>query len=104
LQYAVQLRALHSFPTRRSSDLQQSREVAAAVGHGGEGPVEVDRVRGNDAPDAGEADEEEQLVAAVVDLGNHYRSAEGTVVVVVADRKSTRLNSSHVAISYAVFC
>src|SRR5690349_10070034 len=26
------------------------------------------------------------------------------VVVVVADRKSTRLNSSHVEISYAVFC
>src|SRR5690625_7363492 len=25
-------------------------------------------------------------------------------VVVVGDRKSTRLNSSHVAISYAVFC
>src|SRR5439155_22458528 len=27
-----------------------------------------------------------------------------TVTVVVVDRKSTRLNSSHVAISYAVFC
>src|SRR5207253_3546974 len=26
------------------------------------------------------------------------------VVVVLPDRKSTRLNSSHVAISYAVFC
>src|SRR5690625_6983083 len=25
-------------------------------------------------------------------------------LIVVADRKSTRLNSSHVAISYAVFC
>src|SRR5690554_7790493 len=28
----------------------------------------------------------------------------GDVVVVEADRKSTRLNSSHVRISYAVFC
>src|SRR5690625_760891 len=28
----------------------------------------------------------------------------GIHVVVVQDRKSTRLNSSHVAISYAVFC
>src|SRR5439155_12304102 len=27
-----------------------------------------------------------------------------TSVLVVQDRKSTRLNSSHVAISYAVFC
>src|SRR5699024_11965186 len=26
------------------------------------------------------------------------------IMVVVADRKSTRLNSSHVSISYAVFC
>src|SRR5437870_10428372 len=29
---------------------------------------------------------------------------EASLVGVVADRKSTRLNSSHVAISYAVFC
>src|SRR5438067_10194451 len=29
---------------------------------------------------------------------------EGTSVVVEQDRKSTRLNSSHVSISYAVFC
>src|SRR5690625_6520926 len=28
----------------------------------------------------------------------------GSKVVVLGDRKSTRLNSSHVAISYAVFC
>src|SRR5439155_21595941 len=28
----------------------------------------------------------------------------GTPVVTLVDRKSTRLNSSHVAISYAVFC
>src|SRR5699024_11302043 len=30
--------------------------------------------------------------------------AEGAVVPAAADRKSTRLNSSHVSISYAVFC
>src|SRR5690625_6111736 len=30
--------------------------------------------------------------------------SDGTFVVEVVDRKSTRLNSSHVAISYAVFC
>src|SRR5438034_5822009 len=28
----------------------------------------------------------------------------GTVVVIIPDRKSTRLNSSHTVISYAVFC
>src|SRR5690349_23375800 len=31
-----------------------------------------------------------------------YRTAD--LVLVAADRKSTRLNSSHVEISYAVFC
>src|SRR5690625_6256427 len=30
--------------------------------------------------------------------------AGGIAVIQVANRKSTRLNSSHVAISYAVFC
>src|SRR5690625_6776626 len=37
-----------------------------------------------------------------MDIGDpEHFSAEGSGV---ADRKSTRLNSSHVAISYAVFC
>src|SRR5690625_6970109 len=35
-------------------------------------------------------------------LGEAAPGGEGTVVSL--DRKSTRLNSSHVAISYAVFC
>src|SRR5690625_964943 len=33
-----------------------------------------------------------------------YRMEEGNRIIDVIDRKSTRLNSSHVAISYAVFC
>src|SRR3989442_4457497 len=37
-------------------------------------------------------------VAGITDLRNHV--VDGTV----EDRKSTRLNSSHVRISYAVFC
>src|SRR5690625_6052111 len=32
------------------------------------------------------------------------RAGQGTTARIFADRKSTRLNSSHVAISYAVFC
>src|SRR5690625_5744578 len=32
------------------------------------------------------------------------RNIRGELVLRVGDRKSTRLNSSHVAISYAVFC
>src|SRR5439155_17520395 len=33
-----------------------------------------------------------------------YRDAHGVKLPCASDRKSTRLNSSHVAISYAVFC
>src|SRR5947199_4800018 len=61
-------RDLHSFPTRRSSDL-----LARPVG----GP----RLSGRSSTPA--------------------RSASGSST---GDRKSTRLNSSHLGISYAVFC
>src|SRR2546427_5606173 len=33
-----------------------------------------------------------------------YRGRGGTALVIMIDRKSTRLNSSHSQISYAVFC
>src|SRR5690625_5512451 len=35
---------------------------------------------------------------------NLYHSNQGDPLGWILDRKSTRLNSSHVAISYAVFC
>ena len=38
----------------------------------------------------------------ILALAHHLLSPSNRVVAV--DRKSTRLNSSHVAISYAVFC
>src|SRR5439155_24805055 len=37
-------------------------------------------------------------------LADGLRRATGATLTVIGDRKSTRLNSSHVAISYAVFC
>src|SRR5699024_11327223 len=70
-------RHLLSFPTRRSSDLQRHRARAAARGDAGE-QRDVDRPDGTVGQ--GHADEQHR------------------------DRKSTRLNSSHVSISYAVFC
>src|SRR5436309_6364242 len=57
-------RALHSFPTRRSSDLCSTRYC------------------GSRQPPHGTTN----------------------VTAISEDRKSTRLNSSHVKISYAVFC
>src|SRR5690349_23677374 len=75
-------RALHSFPTRRSSDLSEESLVV------GEEVVEVDRGQG-----ATRARDRSQVVP------------EGLVLHLCSqDRKSTRLNSSHVEISYAVFC
>src|SRR5690554_7347502 len=48
-------------------------------------------------------DENENLSA--LDVALHYGSNDPTErIKAFADRKSTRLNSSHVRISYAVFC
>src|SRR5207253_505180 len=41
---------------------------------------------------------------AVITATNNYASIEPGEPMHAQDRKSTRLNSSHVAISYAVFC
>src|SRR5205814_8183076 len=74
-------RRLHSFPTRRSSDL-----TPLAPAHGG-------RAR-------------HLLVSpqcAQCFLGEGSGDAFGAEQV-ARDRKSTRLNSSHLGISYAVFC
>src|SRR5690625_6918644 len=66
---AIASRDLHSFPTRRSSDLPA--QCCQTVYRVGAQPACTRRTNGA------------------------HRSQ---------DRKSTRLNSSHVAISYAVFC
>src|SRR5690606_41736961 len=81
-------RHLPSFPTRRSSDLPHQLSP------------ECDRLRGMTAPDI-------RLVVADLDgtlLDEHKQMPDGTLDLDVGDRKSTRLNSSHVKISYAVFC
>src|SRR5690625_6699481 len=72
-------RDLHSFPTRRSSDLLLQQPAGGPTDGLGE-PVE---------------------------RGGHHRRGRLTGDIANVrdqDRKSTRLNSSHVAISYAVFC
>src|SRR5690606_40725538 len=95
----VSLRALHSCPARRSSDLR-------AIPHG---PA---RLTVDDAP-FGAGHILHDLVGAGEYAGvddRRQRSAplaerDGIVIRLShLDRKSTRLNSSHVKISYAVFC
>src|SRR5207248_11222787 len=84
---------LHSFPTRRSSDLLRKR------------PRRIGRHSGLAAGIAEIVDEDAALsrflghggeVAVRAALPRHHGQER--------DRKSTRLNSSHRTISYAVFC
>src|SRR5690606_41457181 len=75
------LRDLPSFPTRRSSDL-----VVGDEEHGVPDRLDHPAPRGGDDVPRGRLE--------ALDEGGEL----------VRDRKSTRLNSSHVKISYAVFC
>src|SRR5688572_33054471 len=74
-------RDLHSFPTRRSSDLTS----------GGGGAARSTRGSGRKVGGSGGMTRDSDRAAA----GSGLRAG---------DRKSTRLNSSHSQISYAVFC
>src|SRR5438034_7412986 len=93
--YSVAPRVLCSFPTRRSSDLPSEVEPAA-IGMAG-------------AQDAVEIDDLYRLQALLERRAPPQRLAGEAVQVIrkaarSPDRKSTRLNSSHTVISYAVFC
>src|SRR5206468_5909740 len=84
------LRDLHSFPTRRSSDLVAQRCRRGAAG---------ERVAAADVVQAaGRGRQRAQQFADGV------RPRAHDVFMAQEDRKSTRLNSSHDQISYAVFC
>src|SRR5690606_41112083 len=72
-----------SFPTRRSSDLEAARAAGGAAASDGRSTTPATAGPRGDS-------------ASVAD-GSSATGPE-------ADRKSTRLNSSHVKISYAVFC
>src|SRR5437868_8704597 len=80
------LRHLHSFPTRRSSDLWTEANSGTADAAG----PSNDKVYLS--PDGTLAN------ATLLATTPHRGGQQG------GDRKSTRLNSSHVSISYAVFC
>src|SRR5947207_9981772 len=80
-------RDLLSFPTRRSSDLKRSAEHHPARRERRRPPAPARPERAPQSPRDG-------FLQHRVVLGAQL----------VADRKSTRLNSSHTVISYAVFC
>src|SRR5690606_40597389 len=80
-------RDLHSFPTRRSSDLES---IALRLASVAERMIDLRAV-----------------MTYAPDMGSHVSSNDAQLLhdrSEVEDRKSTRLNSSHVKSSYAVFC
>src|SRR5207253_10443952 len=91
-------RSLHSFPTRRSSDLFFAVHPRT--------PIPAQRFPRN----PGVVYARFQVAALRipharrVERCGHTDAREGAQGYGLQDRKSTRLNSSHVAISYAVFC
>src|SRR5207253_11197142 len=97
-------RALHSFPTRRSSDLGIDLRRVKGSEEGGrivmaDLKAYISRLRaaaaaGRPKAAAGQAG---GVAPEKIDFGKW-----GSILK-KPDRKSTRLNSSHVAISYAVF-
>src|SRR5204862_8081286 len=95
---------IHSFPTRRSSDLAdvQSSHRAAALVHR---DADRDAPRAVDRRAPAHARAEPLRRAPRVDARDApVRDARSVPTLTRgADRKSTRLNSSHVEISYAVF-
>src|SRR5690606_40479008 len=93
-----------SFPTRRSSDLHRPFTIGSA---GGEHAVFVDLA---DARVASEGEEGDPVFkphggnAPALEAGLDALRVLQAGAAAAPDRKSTRLNSSHVKISYAVFC
>src|SRR5206468_12913378 len=85
-------RDLHSFPTRRSSDLSGRWVLAKETRHNAHGSSLAQR--GDRSAPSGSWICASRRLVVPLRLATANRS----------DRKSTRLNSSHDQISYAVFC
>src|SRR5699024_12244597 len=91
---------LHSFPTRRSSDLID--ELSAFTATPGKGVTRLTYSQEDKQA-------REYIKAKISDYGlqvseDGIGNIFGKLQAENKDRKSTRLNSSHVSISYAVFC
>src|SRR5690606_42058515 len=84
---------LHSFPTRRSSDLPL---LPRSGGHSGRSVLAVRRLDGVPLLPG-----QRRTFLALHHPGLRWLCPG---LCAARDRKSTRLNSSHVKISYAVFC
>src|SRR5207244_13483255 len=92
--------AVRPLPTRRSSDLRRAAgRTAGAAGRAARVVRRAAAARGRSAREHREQQDEEGTHA--IDSVRRGGSESGGPS---QDRKSTRLNSSHQIISYAVFC
>src|SRR5690606_41466756 len=98
------IRDLHSFPTRRSSDLELTDKTMRFF------VSEMIREKIFKLYDKEIPYSIEVIVTSYKEEDNITRIAAEVIVerdsqknIIIGDRKSTRLNSSHVKISYAVF-
>src|SRR5437868_12070203 len=83
---------LPPFPTRRSSDLHRPAEAPVATASDQSPPA--------DPPPSDGQENSSTVFTYVIQPNDTLRE----LCLSLVDRKSTRLNSSHVSISYAVFC
>src|SRR5206468_10684880 len=96
-------RDLHSFPTRRSSDLHQGTFLVEGKSTYVFALSDGRQVKGEDLQQQRDWPWRDSPQVP----GMRYarlRATSPTYGAVTLDRKSTRLNSSHDQISYAVFC
>src|SRR5205814_8698871 len=97
-------RLVHFFPTRRSSDLRWLGSGVVAV-TGGDETATVDasnQVHVSWAPAGLTLIDTNTWGTKLIDRGADSFAVDGDSLLVTGDRKSTRLNSSHLGISYAV--
>src|SRR5205814_7503745 len=87
-------RELHSFPTRRSSDLRIAALLVRGERRLGPERALVHRFADERVPQIGDG----------LSCRGHRQPRSPSGRSPRRDRKSTRLNSSHLGISYAVFC
>src|SRR5207244_9845845 len=94
---------LHPFPTRRSSDLKTPAEIAAALDRLGAHKLQGLILDLRDNP-GGLVNSAVETASLFLNPDTAVLTVRGRVMPEKTDRKSTRLNSSHQIISYAVFC
>src|SRR5690606_41808205 len=95
-------RDLHSFPTRRSSDLEDVQAIRAIIQS-----LYGEEIANRFTTSSISEDTIHQvaiLLAETTDCSQWVDAVPNPKDLLMPDRKSTRLNSSHVKISYAVFC